>query len=192
MVSRKVVAKDKLQTPEERNISQRRARFLHLRRIAIQTLLVALPLAILLEALPAFLPVTAVPTGSTIPPVYQWLATHGGQQPIVELPMAGLDRNFETKNEAWYDYYAIYHAHPIANGWSGYRPPLTFYMSTLLMNFPSGPSLSIIKQYHIQYVVLHLQFYSPTIAHNLLAQMESNPDLRRVVEFGYDSVWQVI
>ncbi len=192
MVSGKVVAKDKLQTPEERNISQRRARFLRLRRIAIQTLLVALPLAILLEALPAFLPVTAVPTGSAIPPVYRWLATHGDQQPIVELPMAGVDRNFETKNEAWYDYYAIYHAHPIANGWSGYRPPLTFYMSTLLMNFPSGPSLSIIKQYHIQYVVLHLQFYSPTIAHNLLAHMESNPDLRRVAEFGYDSVWQVI
>lgn len=158
----------------------------------MQILLVVLPLAILLEALPAFLPVTAVPTGSAIPPVYRWLATHGDQQPIVELPMAAVDRNFETKNEAWYDYYAIYHAHPIANGWSGYRPPLTFYMSTLLMNFPSGPSLSIIKQYHIRYVVLHLQYYSTTIAHTLVAQMESNPDLRRVAEFGYDSVWQVI
>lgn len=192
MMSGNVGAKDKLHTPEESEIPQRRARFLRLRRTAIQILLVALPLAILLEALPAFLPVTAVPTGNDIPPVYRWLATHGDQQPIVELPMAGVDRNFETKNEAWYDYYAIYHAHPIANGWSGYRPPLTFYMSTLLMNFPSGSSLSIIKQYHIQYVVLHLQFYSPTIARSLLAHMESSPDLRRVAEFGYDSVWQVI
>ncbi len=192
IMSGNIGAKDKLHTPEERNIPQRRAQFRRLRRIAMQILLVALPLAILLEALPAFLPVTTVPTGSAIPPVYRWLATHGDQQPIVELPMAAVDRNFETKNEAWYDYYAIYHTHPIANGWSGYRPPLTFYMSTLLMNFPSGPSLSIIKQYHIQYVVLHLQFYSTTIAHTLVAQMESNPDLRRVAEFGYDSVWQVI
>jgi len=52
--------------------------------------------------------------------------------------------------------------------------------------------LTLLKKYHIYYVVLHLQFYSTTIAHTLVEQMESNPDLRHVAEFGYDSVWQVI
>lgn len=190
--SRKTVEKNGPQLAAESKPSYRHPRFFVSRGIAIQCLLIVLPIAILLEALPAYMPVTHVPTGNAIPPVYQWLATHGDQQPIVELPMASIDRNFQEKNEAWYDYYAIYHAHPIADGWSGYRPPLTFYMSTLLMSFPSGSSLSIIKQYHIRYVVLHLQFYSPAIAHSLLTQTESNPDLRRVAEFGYDSVWQVI
>jgi hypothetical protein len=69
---------------------------------------------------------------------------------------------------------------------------LTFDMSMVLLNFPSRSSLFILKQYHIQYVVLHLQFYSSTIAKSILAQAESNPELRRVAVFGSDSVWQVI
>ncbi len=162
------------------------------RRSAIQLLLVLIPFAILLEAMPAYMPVTQVPTGNAIPMVYQWLATHGNQQPIVELPMASVDRNFETKSEAWYDYFAIYHSHPIANGWSGYRPGLTSHISSLLMSFPAERSLSILKQYHIQYVVLHLQYYIPTVANRLLAQTEASPGLRRVAVFGSDSVWQVI
>jgi len=195
-----------LQTISSGNATERRdeppnlfnKHFLHsttfsfLRGIVIRCLLIAIPLTLLLEAAPAYLPVTMIPTGNAIPAVYQWLAVHGDQQPIVELPMASVDRNFETKQEAWYDYYATYHSHPIANGWSGYRPPLTANMAFTLLNFPSEASLTLLKKYHIYYVVLHLQFYSTTIAHTLVAQMESNPDLRRVAEFGYDSVWQVI
>jgi hypothetical protein len=153
---------------------------------------VLIPLAILVEAVPAYIPVTQVPTGNAIPAVYQWLATHGDQEPIVELPMAYLNEIFSFKQEAWYDYYAIYHTHPIADGWSGYRPPLTNDMAALLLNFPSASSLAFLKQYHIRYVVLHLQYYNPAIAATILAQAESNAGLRRVAVFGSDSVWQVI
>ena len=189
-----ITRKEKIQATEQtpRRVGTRFIMSHIFKRIAIQCLLILIPCAILLEAIPAYLPVTQVPTGNAIPAVYQWLATHGDQQPIVEIPMASVDRNFVSMNEAWYDYYAIYHSHPIANGWSGYRPLLTFDMSMVLLNFPSRSSLSILKQYHIQYVVLHLQFYSPTIAKSILTQAESNPELRRVAVFGSDSVWQVI
>jgi len=163
-----------------------------LRNIALRCLLVLVPLALLLETVPAYIPVTQVPTGNAIPAVYQWLATHGDQQPIVELPMAYANNIFSFKEEAWYDYYAIYHSHPIANGWSGYRPPLTEQMATLLLDFPSEGSLAFLKRYHIHYVVLHLQYYNPAIATTLMAQVESNPGLSRVAVFGSDSVWQVI
>lgn len=163
-----------------------------LRTVALRTLLVLIPLAILVEAVPAYIPVTQVPTGNAIPAVYQWLSTHGDQEPIVELPMAYLNEIFSFKQEAWYDYYAIYHTHPIANGWSGYRPSLTNDMAALLLNFPSASSLAFLKQYHIRYVVLHLQYYNPAIAATILAQAESNAGLRRVAVFGSDSVWQVI
>ncbi len=171
--------------------------------LALRCLLLLLPVAILLEALPAYLPVTSVPTGKAIPAVYQWLADHGGQEPIVELPMAYFNgsSSFQDaawydyyafyKDEAWYDYYAIYHSHPIANGWSGYRPPLTTSMASLLLNFPSQASVAVLKKYHIYYVVLHLQAYPPTTAANLLTQARSSPDLRRVAQFGNDLVWQV-
>ena len=192
LASSKTAEKTNPQSPAGSKTFHRHARFLVFRGIAIQCLLVMLPLAILLEALPAYIPTTQVPTGNAIPLVYQWLASHGDQQPLVELPMAATDRNFETKNEAWYDYYAIYHSHPIVDGWSGYRPSLTFNISKLLMSFPSERSLSVLKKYHIQYVVLHLQYFSPPIATAILGKVESNIDLRRVAVFGNDSVWQVI
>lgn len=163
-----------------------------LRTVALRCLLVLIPLAILVEAVPASIPVTHVPTGNAIPTVYQWLSTHGNQEPIVELPMAYLNEIFSFKQEAWYDYYAIYHTHPIANGWSGYRPTLTNNMAALLLNFPSASSLAFLKQYHIRYVVLHLQYYNPALATTMLAQAKSNAGLRRVAVFGSDSVWQVI
>jgi hypothetical protein len=60
------------------------------------------------------------------------------------------------------------------------------------MNFPSKTSVAALKQYHIHYVVLHLQFYTATMATTILTQVKSNPELQRVAQFGNDSVWQVI
>lgn len=168
------------------------ARFTSLRIWAIRGVLLLIPLLLLLEVIPTYVPVTHVPTGNAIPLVYQWLATHGGQQPIVELPITTVDRNFPPKDEAWYDYYAIYHSHPIVDGWSGYRPPLTEQIAALLYNFPSQDSLAILKKYQITYVVLHLQLYSPHVGAAILAQAKVNPGLQQVASFGSDSVWQVI
>jgi hypothetical protein len=168
--------------------------------LAVRCLLVALPLAILLEALPAYLPVTHVPVGSSIPPVYQWLATHGGTQPVVELPMAHLDENFTRKDEAWYDYYALYHDHSIVNGWSGYRPDLTTTISGLLLNFPSLASLQILEKYHVEYVVFHpqlfLRYETPGAVTATLARMQTSSQLHFIAVFGSnlsssDSLWQV-
>ncbi len=173
------------------NVSQQSLSIL-LRTWATRVVLLLIPLLLLLEVVPANVPVTHVPTGNAIPPVYSWLATHGGQQPIVELPITTVDRNFPPKDEAWYDYYAIYHSHPIVDGWSGYRPPLTNQIAALLYNFPSQDSLAILKKYHITYVVLHLQFYSPNVGASMLAQAKANPGLQQVALFGSDLVWQVI
>jgi len=157
------------------------------RGFVVQSLLVLISFALILEAFPFKIPVTVVPTGNHIPAVYQWLATHGDQQPIVELPISQRD----GKDDAWYDYYAIYHPHPIVNGWSGYRPPLTEQIAASLLSFPSPGSLVTLRKYHIHYVVLHLQSYSPDAAAALLAQAEASPGLNRVAVFSSDSVWQV-
>jgi hypothetical protein len=168
--------------------------------LTIRCLLVALPLAILLESLPAYLPVTHVPVGNSIPPVYQWLASHGGTQPVVELPMAHLDENFTRKDEAWYDYYALYHDHPIVNGWSGYRPDLTTTISALLLNFPSSASLQILEKYHVEYVIFHpqlfLRYETPGTVNATLARMQTSSRLHFIAVFGSnlsssDSLWQV-
>lgn len=168
---------------------------------AILCLLVVIPCAILLEGVPAYLPITHVPTGNSIPAVYQWLTVHDDAQPVVELPMAHMDENFTRKDEAWYDYYALYHDHPIVNGWSGYRPDLTTTISTLLLNFPSRASLEILEKYHVKYVVFHpqlfLRYESPIVVDNTLAKMQVSSQLRFIATFGSnlsrnDSLWEVI
>ncbi len=190
--SSSAIGKSRSTQPENVSALPQRASFLSWRIWAIRGVLLLIPLLLLLEVLPSYVPVTHVPTGNAIPPVYQWLATHGGSQPIVELPITTVDRNFPPKDEAWYDYYAIYHSHPIVDGWSGYRPPLTEQISALLYNFPSRDSLAILKKYHIMYVVLHLQLFSPHVGASILAQAQANAGLRQVASFGSDSVWQVM
>jgi len=59
------------------------------------------------------------------------------------------------------------------------------------MNFPSKTSVAMLKQYHIRYVVLHLQFFTSIMATTILDQAKDNPDLQRIAQFGNDSVWQV-
>jgi len=166
-----------------------------------QGILIVLPFVLLLEALPSHPPVTHVPTGSAIPAAYQWLAAHDDKQPVVELPMAHLDENFTQKDEAWYDYYALYHNHPIVNGWSGYRPNVTTNISALLLKFPSADSITILERYHVKYVVVHPQWYlqyeSPDMMAEMLAQMQANTKLHLLTTFGNniatsDSVWQVL
>lgn len=167
----------------------------------VRGILLALPFVLLLEALPWNPPVTRVPVGNAIPGVYQWLAAHDDRQPVVELPMAHLDENFTQKDEAWYDYYALYHNHPIVNGWSGYRPDSTVKISALLLKFPSSNSMAMLEQYHVRYVVVHPQWYlqyeSPGVVAAMLAQMQTNPKLHLLTTFGNniatsDSVWQVL
>ena len=159
----------------------------------ILCVLVLIPGLLFLEAVPRSNPVTQVPTGNEIPAVYQWLATHGGDKPIVELPMAdyNLAGHFSWKSEAWYDYYTIYHPHPIMNGWSGYQPPLTMHIANVLLNFPSPESVALLKQYQIEYVVVHPQLYIPQASAPSVTEMQASHDLRLVAMFGDESVWQV-
>ena len=183
---------------EQGHKSTRRSR---IKNFVAQGILIVLPFVLLLEALPSHPPVTHVPTGNAIPAVYQWLAAHDDKQPVVELPMAHLDENFTQKDEAWYDYYALYHNHPIVNGWSGYRPNVTTTISALLLKFPSTASVAILEKYHVKYVVVHPQWYlqyeSPDIMAQMLAQMQVNTKLHLLTIFGNtiatsDSVWQVL
>jgi hypothetical protein len=169
----------------------RRPGFSRVRSVLVNAALFIIPLAVVLEGVPAYLPITHVPTGNQIPPVYSWLATHAGQAPIVELPMAHLDESFTTKDEAWYDYYAIYHPHPIMNGWSGYHPPLTVSIAESLMSFPANDSVETLRSYGVYYIVLHRQLYPPNVAPYVMAAVHADKDLQLIASFGDDTVWQV-
>jgi hypothetical protein len=188
--------------PESAMGSVGTSRLISFKTIAISCVFVLLPLALLVEALPAYLPITHVPTGNAIPAVYQWLATHGDSQPLLELPI-GQNGRFSAEDEAWYDYYAIYHTHPIVNGWSGYRPPLTTVISNVMQHFPSQASIDILRKYHIAYVVFHPQLYlqyvhlSPRMVDAMIVEMQASSHLRLMGVFGGgldggDSVWGVI
>jgi hypothetical protein len=77
------------------------------------------------------------------------------------------------------------------NGWSGYQPPLSTYIASVLLNFPSSESVALLKRYHIEYVVIHPQLYIPQASAPSLSALEANPNLQLVAMFGDESVWQV-
>jgi hypothetical protein len=77
------------------------------------------------------------------------------------------------------------------NGWYGYQPPLTTYIASVLLSFPSSESVALLKRYHIEYIVVYPQLYVPQTSAPSLSAMEANPDLRLVAMFGDESVWQV-
>jgi hypothetical protein len=187
-ISQKALQPTQIDSPQvQGKVSSHRPASSSWRAVLVQVLLIGVSCAIVLEAIPVQLPITYVPTGNHIPAVYQWLGAHADQQAIVELPISQTD----GKGDAWYDYYAIYHTHPLVNGWSGFRPPLTEQIAGSLLSFPSPGSLATLKRFHIRYVVLHLQLFSPAVAATLLAKVEASPGLFPVADFGSDSVWQV-
>jgi ActR/RegA family two-component response regulator len=71
----------------------------------------------------------------------------------------------------------------------------------LLLKFPSADSIAILERYHVKYVVVHPQWYlqyeSPVMMAEMLAQMQANTKLHLLTTFGNniatsDSVWQVL
>jgi hypothetical protein len=68
---------------------------------------------------------------------------------------------------------------------------LTTYIASVLLSFPSSESVSLLKRYHIEYIVVHPQLYVPQGSAPSLRAMEASPNLRLVAMFGEESVWQV-
>jgi hypothetical protein len=146
----------------------------------IAPLLMAL---ILLETWSAPLVGPEFPAGSTIPPVYQWLERETSPETVVlELP-------FQESSEFLYEYYASYHWRRLANGGTGYTPPIYKALRQWFTRFPDPRSVDVAQQLGIDLIILHLNAYPPDQAQQLMADLPLYwPAIKRIDQIDNDLI----
>ncbi|HXU30518.1 MAG TPA: hypothetical protein VN851_08085, partial [Thermoanaerobaculia bacterium] len=86
---------------------------------------------------------------SEFPPVYGWLANRPEVLAVAEIPM------FATPAETSYMYYSTAHWKPLANGFSGYDPPIHVELAGRLRTVPASSDLERLRQLGITHLVIH-------------------------------------
>ncbi|HEV7670154.1 MAG TPA: hypothetical protein VGS22_16675 [Thermoanaerobaculia bacterium] len=86
---------------------------------------------------------------SEFPPVYGWLANRPEVLAVAEIPM------FASPSETSYMYYSTAHWKPLANGFSGYEPPLHQELAAKLRSVPSSGDLERLRRLGITHLVVH-------------------------------------
>jgi hypothetical protein len=96
----------------------------------------------------------AVDWATRVPAVYRWLAQRPGDFAIVELPLGAPQR------DSLYMVMSTYHWKRLVNGYSSFGPALT-YVADTLSRFPDEPSLRLLHDLGVRYVVVHRATASP-------------------------------
>ncbi|MBE7470436.1 MAG: hypothetical protein DPW09_03840 [Anaerolineae bacterium] len=156
---------------------------------------------ILLESWSAPLRGPEIPTGSQTPPVYTWLRTETPADAIVlELPHRvsiwapkPSQRVFDTGvSEFIYEYYSSYHWRRIANGSTGFTPPIYERFRQWFATFPDARSVDVIQQLGIDFIILHTAAYKPEDMQRLLADLRAYlPSFTQAHQIGESLVLRV-
>ncbi|MBN1991156.1 MAG: hypothetical protein JW953_00520 [Anaerolineae bacterium] len=123
------------------------------------------------------------PGGREIAPVYSWLQQETPPETVVlELP-------FQGASEFIYEYYASYHWRRLANGGTGYTPPIYKELRQWFNAFPDARSVDVAQQLGIDLVILHPTSYSPENWQRALADLPLYlPAIAQITQVGDDLV----
>ncbi|OLE61929.1 MAG: hypothetical protein AUI36_11085 [Cyanobacteria bacterium 13_1_40CM_2_61_4] len=121
-------------------------------------LVAAVSLALLAAEIDRFsFPLRSIETGDAVPPLYRWLAAHGGGEPVLELPV-GADPadNRAIYNQSRYMYFSTYHWSPLLNGYSAYPPDSFFLLMAIARRLPGRSALQdLVDLSGLRWIVLH-------------------------------------
>ncbi len=134
-------------------------------KIVSPVLGVGLTILILLESWSVPLIGPEFPAGQDIPPVYHWLRDETPADTVVlELP-------FQGPSEFIYEHYSSYHWRRMANGGTGFTPPIYKTLRQWFNAFPEARSVDLIQQMGIGLVILHPDSYQPDAWQRVLADL---------------------
>jgi hypothetical protein len=124
--------------------------------------------------------------------VYKWLASTKEQFAILEYPLIKLQTN------KYYMYWSIFHRKQLANGSSGFNPPVFNQLRQIAHQegpFPHQEFIQYVKmKVPVKYIILHLESFSEAEKEAILNIVTQFPDdLRFVRTFKPDDhVYEVI
>jgi hypothetical protein len=109
------------------------------------------------------------------PPVYRFL--RGLPEGVVlELPVPS--RSGQAGLDVDYMFWSTRHWRKLVNGYSGYYP--RSYDATLarLQTLPDADSVTLLRERHVRYILVHLTFLDPSEGSKLLANLLARSELR--------------
>ncbi|NMC36202.1 YfhO family protein [Candidatus Beckwithbacteria bacterium] len=96
-----------------------------------------------------------IPKTKQYPAVYSWLKNQPGQV-VMELPMTAWGGSDQNKQEVYRMLYSLNHKKQLVNGYSGFFPPdYVTLVNVLQAEFPSQKTLKLIKDYQVDYLIVH-------------------------------------
>lgn len=148
---------------------------------------VALTILILLESWSVPLPGVKIQAGAEIPPVYTWLQRETSPETaILELPVS------RNNIESVYEYYSSYHWRRLANGATGFTPPIYKDLRQWLTTFPDARSIDVIQQLGLGVVILHPNIYEAAEWQHLWADLPRFlPDVSQIHQIGDELVLRI-
>jgi hypothetical protein len=114
-------------------------------------LVAVLAAGLILELAPQPLRWEPLPREEDLPAVYRWIAREPAVQALVELPM------HRDTRENLYLYNSTVHWKPLANGYSGYLPPVSDGLSQRIRFLPDSGGLDLLRDLRISHLVIHAQ-----------------------------------
>jgi hypothetical protein len=97
-----------------------------------------------------------------IPAVDRWLAGRPKPFAVAELPVPQLSTvGLFQKRQSEYMMHSTVHWQKTVHGWSGLQPPAHADLYDALTRFPDEDSLGRLKQFNVDYLVVHVELYSP-------------------------------
>ncbi|MFN8516025.1 MAG: hypothetical protein U0232_26030 [Thermomicrobiales bacterium] len=154
-------------------------------RVALAILVVA---AICAESANRPYPVSALESGSEIPPVYQWLAAQPDADVVIHLPLiAKRDRNNNR-----YQYFSLYHRARVVNGSSDILPTGYLSLAEEIHRGPTNRSLRAMQGLGINYIVVHYGNLTDRLAARHRQFFKAETELAvEVASFGDDVVYRL-
>lgn len=152
---------------------------------------IVVALACAVAAAPTGAPVLSGRLGANAAPVYRWLEARPGGGAVLEIPTTSIEGDFVgAERNARYMLSSTEHWKPLVNGYSGYEPPTTTFLTTAIRELPRGPALQLlVDAVDVRWIIVHRDaLIGPE--KERWAQVDT-PGLELVERFGTDDVYEV-
>jgi len=111
------------------------------------------------------LPLSGIPSGQEVPPVYRRLATQPLAGPIIELPLG--ETFWEALKYMYFSTYhwlplVTYHWLPLVNGASRFYPPTYTQLRTEIADLPSREAADLLSAIGVKTVIVHTDQLAPS------------------------------
>ena len=152
---------------------------------------VTVAVACAVAAAPTPSPVFSAHLGANAAPVYEWLDAQSRGGAVLEIPTSSIEGDFVgAARNARYMMASTEHWHPLVNGYSGYEPITTSFLTTAIRQLPASDALQfLVDAVDVRWIVVHRDDLIGS--ERSLWKHVQTAGLEPIARFGPDEVYEV-